>query len=100
MSEELKPLLHRIGKLIRRHGVKEYKKHGNYWRLELINGIYLYHDDYNHSVFLNNNKDETLVYYGIDFGGFKTNVSREGFERMIALLNALDAIDRLSKEGA
>ena len=97
MSEELKPLLHRMGELIRRHGVKSWKKHGNYWSLDLIKDIYLYHDDYNNSVWLKS-ENNILVYYGIDWGGFETKATRHDFEKMINILNTLDYFVNQSME--
>lgn len=93
-NQYLKDCLHRLGFLIRKHGEKEPKRHGNYWRLVLHKDIYLYHDDYNYSVSLKSDKG-TLVYYGIDFGGFETKASINGFEKMMNILNSIDSLAAL-----
>lgn len=94
-TETKRQMLRELGLLIRKMGHKEGKKHGNYWFLEIGNGYYFGHDDYNNSVGFNKGGNR-IKYYGIDWGGFETELEIEDFEDALQLLKSFAKLSGVS----
>lgn len=94
-TEIKREMLHELGKLIRTIGRKEPKKHGNYWYFEIGGGYYFGHDDYNNAVNFNKGGNR-IKYFGIDWGGFETQLEIEDFENAIHLLKGFIKLSGVS----
>lgn len=94
-TETKRQMLRELGLLIRKMGRREGKKHGNYWYLEIGNGYYFGHDDYNNAVNFNKG-GERIKYYGIDWGGFETKLETEDFENALQLLKSFAKLSGVS----
>ncbi len=96
-TETKRKHLHELGRLIRAYGKKEPKKHGNYWRLNIGEQFYYWHDDYNNSVSLiDRTNDNQIKYYGIDWGGFETKLGLEDFENAVNSLKYFENVSGVS----
>lgn len=84
-KENLRKKLHQLGYEIRQRGSEIPVRHGSHWRLNLPNGSWFYHDDYNNSVTAHFT-DGKEIHFGIDFGGFETRREESDFD------NAINAI--------
>lgn len=88
-DDKLRKYHHKICDIIKEHGNKTPKRHGNDWVFEMSNRWTFYLDDYSYALTLvipPSFSREIRLYLGIDFGGFEPNINIQSYRYILGTI--------------
>jgi|TARA_Y100000034_G_scaffold73611_1_gene88542 hypothetical protein len=70
------------------HTHSEKKRHGRYLGITLFDESVIWMDDYNSAITWSNKFMHNGIYFGLDFGGFESHVSKNKYLEAIAFIKS------------